>query len=214
MRSIVKMVGAALVAACAVSAVAASSALASPEWYVKKGGTYSKVTAAVSVKAAWGLEEIVTPELGEKFGIKCKGSAKGELKSAGVSDITTIEGLSCEKVDGCEKLEETVEPYNTPWQLELYKEGSEIRSKIVSGGNGTPGFRFACKRALRGVTRVETALSTSTHMTNLASGLVEASFDEKSAKVNWSGGGKIEWKGSFLTVEPVEKSGVEAIKVE
>lgn len=203
-----------LVAVFAFSAVAASSALASPEWYVKKGGTYSKVNEAVKVKAKFGLEEIVTPELGEKFGVKCKGSAAGELKSAGISDVTTLEGISCEKVDGCEKIEKALEPYHMPWQLELYKEGTEIRSKIVSGGSGTPGLRFSCKRVLHGVSEVETSLSTSTHMTNLASGLVEAAFDEKSAKLPWSQGGTIEWKGPFLTVEPVEKSGVEAIKVE
>jgi hypothetical protein len=208
----------ALVAVCAFSAVAASSALASPEWYVKKGGTYSKVKEAVKVKAAFGLEEIVVPEFGEKFGIKCKGTATGELKSGGISDISQIitGGVDCEKVDACEQLLEEggVRPVNSPWQLELYKEGTEIRSKIVSSGSGTPEFIFWCKTWFSGETEVKTSLSTSTHMTNLASGFVEAAFDAKSAKVPWADGGKIEWKGPFLTIEPVEKSGVEAVKVE
>jgi hypothetical protein len=210
-----RIVFVALVAVFALGAVAASSALASPEWYVKKSGTYSKVKEAVKVKAKFSLEEIVTPELGQpKFGVSCHGSSEGELKSAGVSDLTTITGLSCEAVDHCEKLEKSVEPFHIPWQLELYKEATEIRSKFVSGTNGQAGFVFSCKRPFIGVSRVETLIKTSTHMSNLVSGFVEASFDEKSAKQPWSGGGEIEWKGPFLTVEPVEKSGVEAIKVE
>ncbi len=76
------MVVVALAAVFALTAVAASSALATPEWYVKKGGTYSKVKEAVKVKAAFGLEEIVVPNFGVKFGIKCSGkSPLGELKS-------------------------------------------------------------------------------------------------------------------------------------
>lgn len=210
----------ALVAVFALGAVA-SSALASPEWYVKKSGTYSKVTEAVKVKAAFGIEAIVVPSFGGemfKFGIKCHGTAMGELKAGSISDFSSIKtgGVDCEKVDSCESLlkEGAVRPIHLPWQLELYKEGSEIRSKIVSSGEGTPEFAFSCKSELYGETEVLTSLTTSTHMTNLASGFVEAAFDAKSAKVPWTGGGKIEFKGPFLTVEPAEKSGVEAIKVE
>jgi|HubBroStandDraft_4_1064222.scaffolds.fasta_scaffold17194_2 hypothetical protein len=208
-----------LVAVFALGAVAASSAFASPEWYVKKSGTYSKVKEAVKVKAAFGLEEIVTPTLygppyNEKFGIKCKGTAAGELKSGGISDLTSIRAGSCEKVDGCAALTGNVETIDIPWQLELYKEGTEIRSKFVSGTNGMAGFRFSCKTNFLGPEEVETLLSTSTHMTNLVSGFAEAAFDAKSAKGSWADGGEIEWKGPLLTVEPVEKSGVEAIKVE
>ncbi len=213
------MVLVALVAVFALSAVAASSAFASPEWYVKKGGTYSKVKEAVKIKGAWELEEIVTPTgygppYNEKFGVKCNGNSEGELKSGGISDLISIGIDRCEKIDGCEKLEEKEAPLNIPWQLELYKEGTEIRSKFVSGINGMAGFRFSCKTLFLGPVAVETSLSTSTHMTNLASGFVEAAFDAKSAKGSWADGGEIEWKGPFLTVEPAGKSGVEAIKVE
>jgi len=185
---------------------------------VKKSGVYSKVKEAVKVKAKFGLEEIVTPSggppLNEKFGIKCKGRAMPELKSGGISELTKIEELSCEKVDSCQTLTRKVEPYNNPWRMELYTEGTEIRSKFVSGTNGMAGFRFSCNTVFLGEEEVSTLLSTSTHMTNLVSGFAEAAFDAKSAKVGWSHGGEIEWKGPLVTVEPVEKSGVEAIKVE
>jgi len=222
MRSI-KITFVTLVAVFALGAVTASSAFASPEWYVKKGGTYSKVKEAVKVKVNWGLEEIVTPEGGppynEKFGIKCKAVGTGEIKPGGISDITGIEAPACEKVDGCTRLVGGVIPSALPWQLELYKEGTEIRSKFVKGPNGMAGFTFTCETNFIGKAECETSLNTSTHMTNLVSGFVEAAFDAKSAKsscsIHPSGRvGEVEFKGPLVTVEPVEKSGVEAIKVE
>jgi sulfite exporter TauE/SafE len=49
MRSMFRMVLGALLAVFALSAVAASSASAAPEWYVKKGGVFKKVTEPVKV---------------------------------------------------------------------------------------------------------------------------------------------------------------------
>jgi hypothetical protein len=219
MQSVTRRLIVALVAVFALGAVASSAALASPEWYVKKGGTYSKVKEAVKFKGNFRLEEIVTPKgyglpYNEPFGLKCTSTSEGELKSGGITDITIIRGPTCQALDTCERVVENVYFYNIPWQLELYTEGTEIRDKFVSGPNGLAGFGFVCKTRWLGEKKVETYLSTSTHMTNLSSGLVEAAFDAKSATTKWSGGGTIEWKGQFLTVEPVAGTGVEAIKVE
>jgi hypothetical protein len=51
MRSVFRTTLVALGAVFALSAVAASSASAAPEWYVKKGGVFKKVTEAVNVAA-------------------------------------------------------------------------------------------------------------------------------------------------------------------
>ena len=219
MRSKLRTICAALLAVFALGAVASASASAAPEWYVKKAGVFKKVAEPVSVggTVSWELIDTGTGKFGlEPGGVSCKAVSQGELKSGGISDIVTINSEECHQVKACEKIEGSAPPENLPWQLELYKEGSEIRSRIVSSGKGTPEFVFTCK--IRGITKTDVCgMNTSTQMSNnVLSGFVEATFDAKSAKTNctWGGTGKGELKGAFAAIKPIEKSGVEAIKVE
>jgi hypothetical protein len=205
----------ALVAAFAFSAVAASSALASPEWYVKKAGKYEKVSEAVNVGGTVSFDAVIVYSTFKEFPgeAKCHGSVKGELKSGGISDITSLTIEKCEVGKWIVGIGRG-EARNFPWQAELYKEGSEIRSRLVNGGHGTPEYTATVKWT--GPPAGEEKVSftfPSSHMGNLLSGFVESSFDAKSEQT-YSKLDTIEWKGSFVTVKPLEKSGVEAIKVE
>jgi hypothetical protein len=112
---------------------------------------------------------------------------------------------------------ETVEEHHSidsPWALELYTEGSEIRHKITNGGSGAPLWQFSCKTFLGNLTET-CGLPATVHMSNNTSaGDVEMEFDTKTPKTTCGEGGaeKTEWLGA-LKIKPAE-SKIEAIKVE
>jgi hypothetical protein len=221
MRSMLRTVPVALVAVLALGAVAASSALASPEFYVKKAGVFKKVTESVNVTLENQFELIDTKN--EGFGESCTGEASGAVKAAGLGNLETFRVFERCKGLGNPLLCETAETgtaLNMPWGLELYKEGTEVRNRIVEGvsKNGTPAWHFSCKGRF-GEGNDTCNVNTSAHITNNATkGWVEVVFDAKSKKTKCSGGGAEsgEWKG-VLKMKPTEKekkAGVEAIKVE
>jgi hypothetical protein len=214
MKSI-RVVFVALVAVFALSAVAASSALASPEWYAKKAGVFAKITTPVKFEAEskfeftdtklaiWGI-------LGQKATVSCKGTTKGVVGNGVAGKLNEIRTSCSCSMPSLSCTFEKEEVRNTPWSTELYKEGSEIRDKFV----GTPVWLFEYE--IQGGDRFvdECAVNTSTHMTNTSGGGVEAAFDAKSVKTQCSEGGKEsgEWKG-YLKIKAAE-TGVEALKVE
>jgi hypothetical protein len=217
----IRIVLVALIALFAFSAVASSSASASPEWYVKKAGKFEKVKGSIEVSgtASWQLVDTGSGFKGihEPLGISCTyEKAEGTISAGGISDINKLTGQHCTPLKGCEEITHEVEFRGVPLQMELYKEGTEIRSKIVSGSKGlTPEFDFSCKVRVFGTDELdECGMGTSTKMNNLVSGFVEGAFDTKSTKTKCSIGGKEtgEWKGTFVTIQP--NTGVEAIKVE
>ncbi|HWY89440.1 MAG TPA: hypothetical protein VNY31_02105 [Solirubrobacteraceae bacterium] len=221
-----KTVFAALIAIFALSAVAASSALASPEWYVKKAGVFKKVTTSVNVNVETSKLQIVDTkyELGVPLGIACRAAGKGVIKSGGASSIS--QGLKVEGLEFCEGVEGKIEGKGsrfckqvllvTPiseWTAELYMEGSEVRERLLKGG-----WQFECETII-GRVGDTCEIATSAHAgNNTTAGSVEAAFDTKSSKTSCShrGAGSGEWKGT-LTITPTtseKEAGVEAIKVE
>ncbi len=209
------MVVVALVAVFALSAVAASSALATPEWYVKKAGKFEKVKEAVKVQGTYSWDLVATdPQvLLEPGGIALSAEFEGELKSGGIALLKTMNEAKGKAISPCQKLVGSAGPSHLPWNLELYKEGTEVRSKILNGGSGAPEYKFECEWFEWG-DRIELSnLNTSIKMTNLTSN-VEGAFDTKSAETECRFAGPCKWTGVFVTVKPIEKSGVEAIKVE
>jgi hypothetical protein len=208
----------ALVAVFAISAVAASSALAAPEWYVKKAGVYAKVTTAIKVASTSKLELIDTKATPFPLGVSCDDAIEGAIKAGGAGEIEVFaaeecKGVEVDKVRECEKVE-SVEARDLPWNTELYKEGSEVRMRILTGSN-TPAWRVTCKTPLGGHTVDTCGVNTSTLISNnVLEGLVEAGFESKSAKTECSVGGKEsgEWKGVMKL--KAKGTGVEAIKAE
>jgi hypothetical protein len=207
-----------IVAVFAFSAVAASSAFASPEWYAKKAGVFAKVSKATKMNFESKFELSDTKySAGIPLAVACTGEGSGEINVGGKGAISLFKVTRCEpakvELNWCQKFE-TASMQNAPWGLELYKEGSEIRERIVSGGSGTPAWRFTCD-TVSGIVADECNATTSTLMTNnVSGGLVEAAFEKKSAKTQCSQGGKEagEWKGVLKL--KANETGVEAIKVE
>jgi hypothetical protein len=217
MRSMPKMVFVAFAAVLAISAVAASSAFASPEWYAKKAGVFAKITTAVKVGFESKLELVDRSE----FGFSCEGApATGEIKAGGAGVISTFEvksgGGACKGIKttgkACEL--ESFSAVNLPWTTSLYAEGTEIRQRYVGVGGTEAGITFKC-----GGETDTCVFAGSTHMVNNVLGaLVEAQFDAKTglSQCSYSNGKHGEWKG-VMKIKPTstEKSkGVEAIKVE
>jgi hypothetical protein len=221
MRSKPKMILLALVAVLAVSATAASTALASPEWYFKNKGVYKKLTTSMKVVYENPFELIDTKDNPVSLAVSCKGTGEGVIKAGAKGEITSFgiglpencKGVPVKGITDCEKFE-TAESADLPWETELYKEGSEIRDKIL----GTPIWSFTCK-SIFGPYDDTCGVSPSTSIVNNASsGLVEAKFDAKSGKTSCSEGGKEagEWKGTLKIklTESEKKEGLEALKVE
>jgi hypothetical protein len=220
MRSTVRATLLALAAILALGAVSASSALASPEWYVKESGVYKKVTTPLKVTIGYNYE-LNDAKAVAGFGliVACKFEGEGEISSGGTGVISNFStGLNCKGVVGksgvttCERFEKSAS-VSIPWKIELYKEGSEIRQRIVSGGGGTPSWAFGCSSAVFGSISDTCGVNTNTHMTdNATEGLVEAGFDTKSAKTECTEGGKeaAEWKGALK----IKATSGAAIKVE
>jgi hypothetical protein len=220
----------ALLAVFALSALTAASALASPEWYVKKGGTFSKVSTAVKVtwEGSFGLVDTgyAKEHPPSQLGFSCKKGAEGsgEITAAGKGSMSAFKVSNPES--NCEKVKESVcgsysniNGFELPWQTELYTEGTEIRQQLLKQ-EFEPKVRFRCK--VGGVTLEDgCSYMTTTHMRNstLPEYIVEAEFDAKSAKTGCEKSSEKasgEYKGT-LKIKPTaaeKEKGVEGIKVE
>jgi hypothetical protein len=203
-----------VLAMLAFSTVATSSAFASLEWNVKKGGTWGKVKATTSVKGpiSW---ELVDTGLKYQGGANCSWEGVGRLQPSGILEITSLKSGSCEPVKDCERLTGEIKPLNLPWTLELYKEGVEPRLRIGSATKGaTPEWSFTCRwHIMLSEELLECGMNSTLELGDLATSVVTA-FDGKSPRTSCthSGAGTGELKGVFGTIEPAE-TGVEAIKV-
>src|SRR5580700_1082495 len=181
MRSKSRMVVVALVAVFAIGAVASSSALASPEWYAKKGGVWTKVITPVNVKATWTFElsDNAYPELGEgPLTISWEAETLGVVGAgaAGVINQWSTASAKCKNV--CEVVKSAT-PEDLAWSTALYKEGSEIRERISEDAHGIPQLRFQFLYFFGQQAEETCHLNTNTKMTNNATG-VEGTFDKKS----------------------------------
>src|ERR1700751_5300087 len=144
MRSIWRIAFAIFVALLTTTAIA-TPALAAPEWYAKKAGVYEKITKPVSFTAESKNEVTETKNgiAGKHLTISCKGTTSGVVGAGGAGKISEVkvETFGCTCAAYCEKLER-YELAHFLWGTELYKEGTEIRDRIQSGGNGNPLWRF------------------------------------------------------------------------
>ena len=195
----------------ALSAVTASAALAAPEWFVKTGGKASKLTSSLGVKATTNLTvEDSAWNSGTK--ISCKGTMEGTLEPSGIGKISAYVATGCENVKNCPG-PYTVESLNLPWKTELYT-GGETGAKIrlVSGGSGTPGWRFTCETII-GKTEDQCNFNTSARLSNAAFGNVEAEFNaSETARTSCSLGGAEAGvlRGTIAIAHPASVEAIEA----
>lgn len=177
-----KIAGLCLVAVFAVSAVGAASAFASPEW-LQNG---SKLTSALSVTSK-GKLKLTDTKGGLKKGsvtIECTGTDKGTVGPGAADELTEVKATECKHVAGEECPSPSAEAVHLPWKTELYEEGSAIRDKVANSGAGLPGWKVKCS-ILSDTCEAET----STAIKLVEVGIVDATFEEKSAKANCSRGG-------------------------
>lgn len=218
MRSICRNALVVLAASLAVAGVSASAAFATPEWYAKTGGVFTKVTSPLGFTMKAPKLELVLPGVGpfgETGTVTCKNIVvEGTVGSGDAGKWNEFRGQSA-LGEGCGGNIHTLcdegikyEVTEFPVLTELYLEGSQIRQKLLPNGKVLPEFEFECRASL-----IKCALApTSMHLTNNAEGNVEAAYDEKSAAVSCNTkSGKGEWKGVFTIEHP---KGTEAIKVE
>jgi hypothetical protein len=143
-------------------------------------GAFAKVASSVADTATGTL---TLEDRGfSNAGLRCSVETSGTLEPAGGGTISSYHTTGCVPVGACSKLNGEALPVHLPWHTELYASGAQIRDRIVSGGAGTPEFRFECEIA--GVRRVDTCgLNTTAGIFNLSLGLVEMLFNEESEQV-------------------------------
>jgi hypothetical protein len=177
----------ALFAMGAVSAFAASSALATHEWLNLAG---AKVTTATEelYDGLFLLHHKLPAILGGgSILFHCTGQFHGTVGPAGKDAITDVLGLSGELNSvHCEVLSSTnsICPggelvtfgmRNLPWNTQLVLSGSETLDEILSSGAGEPGYETTCKSIKVSCLSKETSKWT-------GNGTTGAEFEFKEAK--------------------------------
>jgi hypothetical protein len=175
----------AVLAVSALSALTASAALAAPEWYVKTGGKSSKLTSVLAVKATTNLT-VDDTVAGGGTAVKCKGTIEGSIEPGGLGKVSSYVVSGCENIKNCPS-PVTVTSINLPWKSELYAGGETgAKMRLVSGGSGTPGWRFECNQGPADLCN----FNTSARLGNVPLGNVEAEFNaSESARTTCSRGG-------------------------
>jgi hypothetical protein len=175
-----------------------------------KAGTFTKLTSSLGVQPTGETTITDTKWLGGGFGVGCKHvTMEGTIEAGGNGTIKSYVVTECHKI-GCESIGE-VSAIHLPWKTELYTSGGGIRKRIVSGGSGTPEWRFIC-RVLGSNYEDVCGLNTSAEMLNHPlEGDVVAKFDENSNKVGCSLGGAEAgtWQGEITIPSPGSVGGIE-----
>jgi hypothetical protein len=199
-------IGLALVAAFAITAVAAASASAAPVW--KLNGV--EIKEAVSVKSK-SVGKLKLSDTGAGTEIECEGTDKGKVGPGGKDEVIEITATGCSFVSAkngsCEASKPvTAKAVNLPWVTELYEpEVGKIRDHIrAHSGGGAPGWVVECTVAGFFKVQDECTGESNTAMSNVTGG-VDAIFDATTPKANCSiggtGTGKVE--GTDLNENPV-----------
>lgn len=180
----IQMIGLAIVAALAMSAVAAGSASAAHLWLLN-----SKLIATpVTIHSHGTLELEDSKATGGAIRVKC---TRFETGTVGPHALDLISKVTAEKLGTNDKIPctfvkqgackatpaPTILALHLPWHTELYLIGGEVRDMFESDGAGEPGWNMTCTNVLGGITEDEckTALG-STALTNVVGGVL-ATFD-------------------------------------
>lgn len=196
----IQMIGLALMAALAMTAVAASSASAAHLWLL--GGNL--IASPVTIHSHGTLELEDTKATGGAVRVKCTGFDTGTVGPHALDLISkiTLEKLGTKDLIGCSfaagkngacetGTEPTALALNLPWHTELYLEGTEVRDMVVSEVAGkNAGWNVRCKAIFVGPIEDDctVALTSTGLVTDMGLGVL-AKFDAKSALATCSIGG-------------------------
>jgi hypothetical protein len=187
----IRLIGLALVAVFAFSAVTVASASAAPVWEQQIGGTFGPITTPVTA-ASKSIGNLTLTDSVAGTSIECAGTDSGKVGAGSKDEVTSITASSCKFVTAgsCTSSKPvTATAKNLPWITELYEEAGKVRDHVKAhSGGGEPGYDVECTVA--GIFKVQDEClgETNTAMNNVTGG-VEAVFDATSPKVKCSIGG-------------------------
>jgi len=211
----IQMIGLAIMAALAMSAIAAGSASAAHEWLIN-GKPITTATKVHSVGLLL-LEDSKAP--GGAVSVHCKGFDDGTV---GPGALDLILAITTELLKGSDKIpctfdkaglcKSNVPPtalaLNLPWHTAIVLVGTEVRDLLLADGNGEPGYNVICQGPF-GETQEDECLAEpstmgSTTLENVAGG-VRGIFQGKAAELTkcskgGAGAGKV--TGEVLTESP------------
>lgn len=186
----IQILGLALVAVFAFSAVAAASAFAENEWLLNGAAVTSKIpvlSEAIELK----LADMKGGLFLEEISVLCSGLDLGTVGPKGEDEVTEILNLAgtektikCPASSGCGEAEATVEALNLPWKTKIILKGTEFRDEVGPGTGGGPGYKVTCALGITDSCTSPTAELSSTKLTNETGGvdsLFEAISEEKPA---------------------------------
>jgi hypothetical protein len=197
----IRIIGLALVAVFAFSAVAAASASAAPEWLVAG----AKPTSPVAVTSKTEGKLKLTDE-GVGVTVECEGTDKGTVGPKSADTVSTVTPKNpCTVTAGTALCGTTANAsaLHLSWETSLIEPvAGEIRDEVKNSTNN-PGWKVECLGGLKTTDECTGDSSTLIHNNTPAAGVVTAEFEAKSAHANCTvggtGKGKVEGKIGFRT---------------
>jgi hypothetical protein len=171
-----------------------------------KEAAFTKLASSVAAKSSGTLT--VEDQGYGGLAVACNVETGGTLEASGKGTITSYAATNCKPQAGCSTMN-TVLAVHLPWHTELVEVGGAIHDAIVSGGSGTPEWRFECTGSFRLVDSC--GINESPNALDGALGSVSVLFNE-AEKVGCSLGGasKGAWRGELSVAPP---TGAVALKV-
>jgi len=181
----IHIVGLALVAMFAFSAVSVATATAATKVWLVDGAAIAKNEPVDSEATGEGLLLVDTKGglFGERVDLDCTGKDEGTVTTTGTGTVTAITSIVCKTLEGgCPS--PAAAPVHLPWTSELILSGANFRATI-KGTGGEPGWNVTCS----GIVEDECVAKagTTVGIVNVAAG-VDANFEE-AEKANCGRGG-------------------------
>jgi hypothetical protein len=136
----IQIIGLALVAIFAFSAIAAASAFAAPEWLFN-GATFTGKLPVLSAGTLL-LEDMKGGLFLEAADILCSGLDAGSVTAPASDEITEITEIKCTNESGCPGPSAT--PINLPWSTALSLATDIIDTATTTQGTKEVGWKVTC----------------------------------------------------------------------
>jgi hypothetical protein len=180
----IQIIGLALVAIFAFSAIAAASAFAAPEWLFN-GLTFTGKLAVLSAGTLL-LEDLKGGLLLEAASVNCTGTNTGAVESSAAGEIAAIENIACTNEKNCPNPSAT--PVNLPWSTVLSLAGTPellIDTATTTAGTKVVGWKVVCT----GITDECTLASGKSEMGNNSEGVTSLFVSPPTEPANCTRGG-------------------------